>query len=311
MDIYFWSAAVTIIAGIASIISLFFAFRDRKQSLNKSEQQGKNIIFVPEHIKKQQLDKSRRKQLFTLAIISIIVFIVSGTILYVSKQGITLSSLKATATVSAVASTVNTATPTLHKTSSIPYPPYKGTLAINDPLTASDNQNSNWDQVMDPDLGFCQFIAGAYHAEILQFEHFYRCSIEASNFGNFVYQIKMTLIKGDRAGIVFRADDASESFYEFRISADGSYAFNIFQNHSLVTEIIGGTSPIIKSIGIHTNGITIAIVAQNSNFYFYANQQLINHASDSTFTAGQIGVIADKYKNPTEAAFNNATIWTI
>src|ERR1700680_4203619 len=85
MDINFWSAVFTIIAGITSIISLFFLIKDRNQATNISKHQEQNKIIVPGYIKKQKEQKVKRKTLFILATLSIIVVILSVSFLLTPK----------------------------------------------------------------------------------------------------------------------------------------------------------------------------------------------------------------------------------
>jgi hypothetical protein len=53
----------------------------------------------------------------------------------------------------------------------------------------------------------------------------------------------------------------------------------------------------------------IAIVANSNTFTLYINHQLINSVQDSTYSQGQIGLVADNDNSPTEVAFSNAKVW--
>ena len=53
----------------------------------------------------------------------------------------------------------------------------------------------------------------------------------------------------------------------------------------------------------------IAAVASGSTIDLYVNLHHIDSVSDSTYTSGQIGVVAFSTGDPTEVAFNNAKVW--
>ncbi len=54
----------------------------------------------------------------------------------------------------------------------------------------------------------------------------------------------------------------------------------------------------------------IAVVAYGSSFDLYVNRQELITVSDSAYSSGQIGVIAEDINNPTEVAFSNAEDWS-
>jgi eukaryotic-like serine/threonine-protein kinase len=201
-----------------------------------------------------------------------------------------------------------TATLTAINTATNPYPPYKGTLTLNDSLR-DNSKGYSWNELTQPDYGFCKFVGGAYHAEVSQNSSFFRCSTDSLNFSNSAYQVQMTILKGDRGGIVFRADDVHGSFYLFTFGIDGTYRLSIIKNHNFVKRVSAGSSPAIKT-GYNQSNL-IAVTVQGNSFDLYVNQQHIAHASDNTFSSGQIGIVADDISKPTEVAFNNAKVWIL
>ena len=60
-----------------------------------------------------------------------------------------------------------------------PYPPYSGTLALNDPL---QNNNNGYNWGVDNNIGSCKFIAGAYHVIMPQTGQFHYCTASAISF---------------------------------------------------------------------------------------------------------------------------------
>ncbi len=218
------------------------------------------------------------------------------------------TALAATATTfaQANATALATITPT---TSSEPssyllYPPYTGTLALNDSL--NDNSGNNWFEGGSSN-GACVFTGGAYHVFAIQLETTISCPARATNFSNFAYQIQMTIIKGDFGGLIFRLN-TNDNFYLFGISTKGSYNLSIHSNNSGFQTLSGGQSSAINT-GLSQPNL-IAIVASGSKLDLYVNQQLISTVIDGTYNRGQIGVSASASQNQTEVMFSNAQVWT-
>ena len=187
--------------------------------------------------------------------------------------------------------------------------PYSGTLALNDPL--SDNSNGYfWTEGGDAE-GTCAFTGGAYHVNESQQGDFRICAAGNTNFSNFAYEVQMTIVQGDRGGIGFRADDANVKFYSFRIGQDGSYELQLHVDNSRadIRTLTSGSSSAINT-GLNQAN-TIAVVANGNTISLYVNRQEIDSVTDSTFSHGQIGVVAYDNSNPTEVAYSNAQVWTL
>ena len=189
-----------------------------------------------------------------------------------------------------------------------PYPPSNGASArvvVNDSL--SDN-TSSWDQGNNS-TGNCQFTEGAYHVTAASFNN---CINSIQNFSNFTYEVQMTIITGflsDSGGITFRASDSSDYYY-CSIGLDSTYQIGLVQNNKVQTPLKTGSSPLISTGLNETN--TLAVVANGSDLEFYINGQKFASINDSTYTSGQIGVIAySNSGNSIEVAFNNAKVWTM
>ena len=189
-----------------------------------------------------------------------------------------------------------------------PYPPHTGTLALNDPL--SNNSDGNDWLLYNDAYGSCAFVNGTYHISYSKLHYYLFCTAQTSDFSNFAYQVQMSIIQGDTGGIVFRADNAGLKFYYFHISTDGSYALDLYidnmRAHS--TQLKSGSSPAINTSAGGTN--LIAVVATGNNFDLYVNNTHLASVTDSAYSHGQIGLIADSLNNPTEVVFTNAKVWT-
>jgi serine/threonine protein kinase len=183
-----------------------------------------------------------------------------------------------------------------------PYPPKSGTLVINDPLS-NNSMGYDWEEG-ERDGGFCTFTGGTYHSNIPQSGVFHSCLALATNFADFAFEVQAAVITGTASGIVFRADRATTHLYYFRIDENGNFLLKVYFDKN-------GTSNIIASgynAAIHADGNNlIAVVARGSQIDLYVNRQLIKSLSDSTFSAGQIGVLAFS----SEVAFSNARVWKL
>ncbi len=111
--------------------------------------------------------------------------------------------------------------------------------------------------------------------------------------------------------LLFRVDSANTSFYYFRVCQDGTYALYVYTNNSGSTLIDSQSSSVINA-GLNQSNL-LAVVAQGSTLYLYVNQQKIDSISDSSYTHGKIGVVADGYPHnrPTEVGYSNARVWKL
>ena len=224
-----------------------------------------------------------------------------------TAQAGAIAQMNATATVQtqAVAQTKATATVLQH----IFNQETSGNPVLNDSLNQQDN--NNWEVDSKAGGGGCAFTNGAYHVSTLLTGFFSSCYDHSQIFSNFVFQVQMTVLKGDRGGIIFRADPTNTKFYLFRVGQDGSYDLYLYvdtsgSNAQLLAQ---GSSSAIHTGLNHPN--KIAVIANESNLSFYVDQQFIVSIKDTTYQSGSIGVFADDQTNPTEVAFSNAKVWTL
>jgi hypothetical protein len=183
-----------------------------------------------------------------------------------------------------------------------------GTPAFNDAL--SDNASNNaWDTLLNPEGNTgCQFNNGAYHALESLRGFLQPCFAGASNFSNCVYQVTMTIDQGNQGGILFRANSAKSQYYLFRVGTDGSYTLERYNNSQLTTLSSGFSIAIATGVSPSN---TLAVIADKSTLYLFANSTYIATATDSTITSGQIGVVALDFTLPTYVEFSNAQVWTL
>jgi hypothetical protein len=186
----------------------------------------------------------------------------------------------------------------------IPNLPYKGYLALDDPL--QDNSHGySWYERTDGG-GSCAFTGGAY---MLVSNTALRFCSANTTFSNFVYQVQITTIKGDYGGIFFRSDTINANFYSFRIGQDGFYELDTFQNNKFLQKLVAGFSNSIN-VGLGQENL-LAVAANGSIITLYVNNVQIASVNDSTYSQGQIGVVADNEGNLTEVEFRDAKVWTL
>ena len=189
----------------------------------------------------------------------------------------------------------------------IPNLPYKGYLALDDPL--QDNSHGySWYERTDATSGWsCTFTGGAYHVSISQQGTFSYCDASPT-FSNFVYQVQMIILHGDYGGVILRTDPISSESYYFRIGQDGSYDLELNTNNQIHVLTTGHNTSINTGLGQRN---LIVVIANGSTITVYVNNQKVAVVNDSTYSQGRIGVIAEDEGTPTEVEFRDAKVWTL
>jgi eukaryotic-like serine/threonine-protein kinase len=233
-------------------------------------------------------------------------------------------------TATAVARSVATATSVAHATATVnarngatataiasganPYPPNRGSLALNDPMV-DNNQGHQWQVFNDGTTGnSCQFVNGAYHV-VETPQNGGACYAMATNFSNFTYQVEMTFIKAgqsfDGGGIVIRS--SGNNNYYFEVYESGRYKFVSCTDNDCGLTIADGSSQIIPSFHTGLNQPnTIAIVANGFSFDLYVNGVHVSGPvidSHKTSDHGMIGVFVAANDATTEVAYKDAKVW--
>lgn len=194
------------------------------------------------------------------------------------------------------------------------YLPYKGTLALDDPLQ-DNSKGYNWQEASDSYDDSCSFTKGAYHAITKRPSGqtgglLYTCAAESSNFDNFAFQVQMNIVKGDCGALVFRGVPSNFQFYYFRVCLDGYYTLFVYKNTQDIPSPSVGP---LSSVSVHT-GLNewnfITVVAKGNIIDFYVNQKKIDSITDSTYSKGQIALAAEiQTSDLTEVIYSNAKVW--
>jgi hypothetical protein len=168
-------------------------------------------------------------------------------------------------------------------------------------LSNTSNALYPWPEGTDK-IGTCLFTGGAYHNIAPTPPSFHGCGPSGVILRDLVFQVQMTIVKGDAGGISFRWSSAG--FYGFYINRDGSYELRVDS-----TIIAGGSSSVIK-VGLNQTNL-IAVVAHGNTFDLFVNKHYITSVNDTTLSEGNIGIEAHAISKPTEVEFRNAMVWTL
>ncbi len=213
----------------------------------------------------------------------------------------------ATATVRASA-TARVITP-----NSNPYPPYTGSLALNDQLNG-DSSGHQWQVFNGGATGVsCLFVNGTYHV-IDALNSKGACYAADTDFSNFTYQVQMMFVRAgqtyDGGGLIIRS--SGNNYYYFEIFESGRYEFKVCAGNDCTHTLAQGLQGIPGfHVGLNQAN-TIAIVAGGNSFDLYVNDQHVAGPvsdSNSTSSHGMIGVYGEGSDAMTEVAYSNAKVW--
>jgi len=289
---------VVIFAGV-----LVYTSRSNSTNINSPPRQTKVIVSQQSVATTPELNATATDQANQTATASA----TSATATAVSASA-TATAVSASATATAISSqataTVVAATATVTAYTNIMT---AGTQALIDPLQ-DNSRNNNWDITTLAGGGGCVFTNGAYHSSMPQQGPFSLCFAQATNFSNFTYQVSMQFVQGNIGGMIFRASDADGNFYYFHISSNGTYGLDIYSGNLPTKTLSQGPATAIHTETSQTN--ILGVKANGNMIDLYINRQFITTVYDSTYSSGQIGVVADAIEVPTEVAFSNAQVYT-
>jgi hypothetical protein len=161
--------------------------------------------------------------------------------------------------------------------------------------------------------GYCSFANAAYHVYVSATKSSHDltyCFPNGHTFENFVLQVQMTIVRGNGAGIIFRANTSEAKWYSFAIFLDESYILSVYKDLESFTILQGKTNPtIIPHERNKTNLLTV--IAQRHDIYLLVNKQYLWKQTDATYSDGDIGLLVADSQNPTDVAFSNVQLWLI
>jgi hypothetical protein len=184
-----------------------------------------------------------------------------------------------------------------------------GTPTLNDPLTGSTA--SDW-SVYSDNGSTCAFTGGALHASATAQAGGANCLNLTSNFSNFAYQVKMTILKGNTAaGLTFRLDSSGTKAYLFGVGVDGTYELSLLHSNSSDNgKVLSRGQSSAIATGLNQPNLVTAIVRGNT-IYLYVNKQYLANTSYTTSSSGKIGVFESGSGSDSDVAFNDAQVWNL
>jgi len=250
--------------------------------------------------------RGRVRSLIGLLLVVIVAGSVIGFFKIVQARQNHSDSIKAT-TAPAVAIVPTLATAASLDALQNPYPPYKGLLVLDDAM--SDNSKGfRWGE--DTDEGTCRFRNGAYYIDTATSDYVEYCTGAATHFSNYVFQVQMTILKGDRGGLSFLVNSAQKTVYYFGIGQDGSYVLDFFRGED-GTNILKGNASSLIHLGLNQPNV-LGVSVMGSHVDLYVNMQLLLHVNIAGYFAGSsIGMAAQDKISPTEVVFHNAKVWSL
>ncbi len=155
---------------------------------------------------------------------------------------------------------------------------------LSDPLIGPDE--NGW-----PDDGTsCAFTSSSYVATAQGSQTLQPCIAAASSvhYSDAAFQLGVSLLKGNDAGLVFRTSADGSQFYDFEITNQGQFYLR-YRNQGTYTYLIQATT----SSAILGNGQqnTLLVIAKGADFQLFINGTFVGETHDSTFASGGIGVV--------------------
>ncbi len=159
----------------------------------------------------------------------------------------------------------------------------------------------------------CVFTSGAYLVTAPS-GHYDYCP-GGPSFTNFASEVQMTVLKGDCGGIMFRTNATTGKYYVFEVCANGDYGVFLYvsPNAEDYQTLRVSNSPAVKT-GLNRTNV-IAVVAYGQHFFLYVNRQAIDSFSDTSYSSGQTGFVADSSgviggaAASTDVAYNDQKVW--
>lgn len=195
-----------------------------------------------------------------------------------------------------------------------PYPPYTGTLRINDPLrdNSAGYEWMNDREILTRETENCRFCDGSYRIVKPTWVRpgMVYCLAYETNFSDFVYQIEATLLQGKEIGMVFR-QTPQYGFYYFYIRRDGSWGLEVMNRITNERKLLDAGWSLHVKIELNESNM-LAVVANGHDLDLYLNHEYLTRVTDTTCFRGRISVgTRSDDGSPGEASFNNVMLWTL
>jgi hypothetical protein len=174
---------------------------------------------------------------------------------------------------------------------------------------AFSDPNSGWDRVQREE-GITDYDRGTYRILVNQPQHDYWAN-PGRSFGDVRVDVDATKAGGpddNDFGVICRYQDA-QNFYAFLVSSDGFYGILKYSDggsEALGTDGMAASDAIRQ--GKATNQLRVECVGDELRLF--ANGELVHSVTDSSFGAGDVGLIAGTYDTSgTDIRFDNFVVY--
>jgi hypothetical protein len=209
---------------------------------------------------------------------------------------------------------------------SVPTPTPQSPVVINPQTTPGENNgalqvlfqddfsnvNSGWDRTTNAS-GTTDYVSGGYRINVIDTDTYFFANPSQSFQNDVRIEVDATKIGGpdDNAfGVQCRYQD-TKNYYYFYISSDGYVGIGI-DNAGTKTIISSSDGNLVSDSHINQGAATNHLRADciGSNLTLYANGTQIAIATDSTFTGGDVGLVAKTFKvSGTDILFQNFFVY--
>jgi hypothetical protein len=169
-----------------------------------------------------------------------------------------------------------------------------------------DTPNRNGFSEDDTDDGAYRFVDGAYTITAKQ-PKLILWNIFKGTYDDAAVEVETTLDGPEQSatGLIFRYQDKA-NFYIFSVAGDGNYSLDVYKDDKLETLIDWTESPAINGPG-ELN--TLRVEAVGDTIRLFANDQLLDEVSDTTFSSGKMGLAVNTFDDPdVTVSFDNLTV---
>ena len=232
-----------------------------------------------------------------MGVLLLVVFVIAIPFAYLANKANTATRL-ATATANAYATQQVKATAGVASTAT------SGTPILSD--TLASNIGGRWVENTT-----CVFTGGSYHVIVQQARFLQICPLNTISLDNGAIQVEVSLLSGNDAGLLFRANGAQ--YYDFEITDQSQF---FLRRHdagtgSIYTYLIENTSsPAIAPPGQRNK---LLVIASGDDFKLFINDTFVGETHDTAFASGQVALVTGTLviANHGEGRFANLKVFKL
>lgn len=175
-----------------------------------------------------------------------------------------------------------------------------------------DESTSDWTATSYKDGSGCTFAQDGYRATEDAQKYFGPC-YGRRVYGNFIFQVQMTITQGDAGVILFRANRINDAYYGLFIDHEGYYALYQFVDGTFAkAQALDRQYVQYVSKGYNQSNL-ISIVARDNVFSLFVNKHYVTDSVDLTraYMQGLFALGAYDRTGTTNVVFTNAQVWEL